>query len=164
MPCMPRPLLIALLAALLLLVGIPWLRRSLASDEQKIAWRIETMAEGFNGTRTAKVMRGFAPAFRDESAGFSREDVHQALVYLFFNEIDKSTKQFRMRVEIPEDRLSIELEDEDRARVSLAARFWVRDGDQEELYWDAVISGEMRDGERGWQFTSSYDVNHAERR
>lgn len=160
---MPRPLLIALLAVLALLVGVPRLRRALASDEQKIAWRLESMAEGFNATRSARVLSGFAADFRDEG-GFTREDVHQALVYLFFNEIDPKTKQFRMRVELPEDRLSIELTGEDRANVSLAARFWIRDGDEEELYWDALISGEMRDGENGWQFERSHDVNHEARR
>lgn len=160
---MPRSLLVALLAALVLLVGIPRLRRALASDEQKIAWRIEDMAEGFNATRSARVLRGFAPDFRDEG-GFTREDVHQALVYLFFNEIDPKTKQFRMRVEIPEERLSVEVTEEGRARVSLAARFWIRAGDREELYWDAVISGEMRDGEDGWQFERTHGVNHAGRR
>ena len=159
-----------LLAGILILVGLVWgvgqLRYMIASPETRIRMRIERMALGFNTTKMAGALGGFARDYRDADSGTDKERVKQILLHFFFREIDPTTKRFRMRVEVPEEELSVSLDpdDESRAVVQLRAVFYEREGDSEELYWDARVTAEMAEGEDGWQILRTREVNHRDRR
>ena len=159
----PRSLVVGILVLLALLVGVPRLVRSLGPPQARIAHRLEEMARGFDECRTARVLAAFAPQYRDEGSGVERSDLHRILVHLFFREIDPATKRFRLRVELDEPRVTLS-EDGERADVRLRARFYARDGAEEELFWDATVRGEMRPGDGGWQLVRTREVNHSERR
>lgn len=160
---MPRPFVLGLLAVLALLVGVPRLVRSLAAPQERLERRLTEMARGFDHCRTARVLAGFADEYRDAGSGVRREDLHRILVHLFFREIDPATKRFRLRVELGEPEVALD-EDGERADVRVRARFFARTGGEEEVFWDASVQGEMRDGPDGWQLVETHDVNHAERR
>jgi hypothetical protein len=136
----------------------------LAPDDALIRWRIESMVDGFNDSTVRPVIAGFAPEYEDETSGYGREDVLQVLRGMFFTEREQGTGKFLFRVEVPEDSISIELdEDAGTARVTLLAHFFRRRGGAEEPYWDAAIDARMADVEGGWRFTRSIGVNHWER-
>jgi len=152
----------ALLAGLAL--GLRWVLVSLGSPEDKIRWRLEQMAEGFNETRLAPVLAGLEDDYRDAGSGRGRDDVADALRWLFLHE--DSPAGFLLRVEIPETELGLVLDPEgDAADVRGRARFYRREQDQggETLWWDARFVARFEDGEDGWQIVRTAEVNHAER-
>ncbi|MFT4541271.1 MAG: hypothetical protein ACI841_003330 [Planctomycetota bacterium] len=155
---------IVLVAALVWTVGA--VRFALASPEERIRMRIDRMAIGFNTTKMAGVLGGFAHEYRDDDQEIDRDRVKEILLYLFFREIDPLTKRFRLRVEVPEPEFSVELDGADRSKavVNMRAVFYERDGDSEELYWDARVTADMVEGEDGWQLLRTRKVNHSDRK
>jgi len=144
-----RFLLTALATVVLAFVG-RMLVRAVASDETKIRWRLEAMAEGFNETSNNACTEGLADDFLDESYGADRALVRQALAYLFFHRKDPVTRGFLYRVELPPESMRIAVDEGgETARLEMIARFFERNGAAEEVAWETRIDAELveRDGE-----------------
>lgn len=161
-----RKIALALFALELLFLVGRWAYRALASDETKIRWRIEEMVDGFNDCKTGRVLDGLAPDFRDRASGATRQDVHAALVQVFFEQTDSRTHEFTLRAELVADDLAIAVERTDPPRAEVAAHvlFHERTPNGEQLVWDARVLGQWEQGEDGWQWTATTDVNHRDRR
>lgn len=146
--------LLAALAAFAAFFGARAIVRALASDETKIRWVLEDMADGFNATRMSRVLGGLANDFLDETSGADRELVHAGLARLFFEEKDPETKRFLYRVEIPKQDVSIE-RDGETANVDLAATFFEVHGATEKLVWKARIHAAFAKTKDGWKIRRS---------
>jgi hypothetical protein len=155
----------AALLALVVLAG-RWVWRALAPDETKIRWVCEDMLDGFNEMRTARVARGLAPDFRDESSGLTREEVREVCRYAFLNELDPKDKSFAYRAEFVPEVWKVKVAEgtPKRATATLGARFFDKRGGKERLFWEARVEGEFALGDEGWQWTRTTSVNHSDRR
>lgn len=162
----PATLVTAVVLLALAALGGRWLWRTLASDETKIRWMCEDMLDAFNQTRTTRVLEAFAPQFQDESSGFTREDIHSACIYVFFNELDPKDRSFALRAELVPEDWSVTVEDgpPKRATAKLGARFYDSRGGSERVFWEAHVEGELARGDDGWQWTRTTSVNHSDRR
>jgi len=140
--------------------------RQLASEEQRIAWLVADVAEGFNATRMRPVISAFADEYVDEGSGTTRDRVRDVLVHLYFREIDPKSKRFRFRVEIPAEELTVELLEGEpqRAMLGLHAIFHCLERGEEVVYWDAHVRAELEERDGSWKFVRTFDVNHADRR
>lgn len=134
--------------------GVRAVVRALASDETKIRWVVEDMADGFNRTRMSPVLGGLSRDFLDETWGADRELVHAGLARMFFQEKDPDTKRFLFRVEIPKDELGIEIEGES-AEMNLVATFYEVHGAVEKLAWKARMKASFVKTEDGWKIRRS---------
>ena len=152
-PTMNRFLLSAL-AAFAAFFGVRAIVRALASDETKIRWVLEEMADGFNSTRTSRVLGGLSSDFLDETWGADRELVHAGLAHMFFEEKDPETKHFLYRVEIPKEEVAIDV-DGDAAGVNLAAVFFEVHGATEKLAWKAHVHAAFVKTKDGWKIRRS---------
>jgi len=164
----PEPVqrvLLILTATLVVLLGARLVLRELAPPEARIERRLRSMAESFNDATMRGVMRGFADEYGDEESGYDRDTVKSVLVHLFFQRIDPSTRSFALSVDIPEESLVIRLDTQDptRAEVTLRAVFTETKRGASELFWDARVSGVMREQEGRWRLVSTSGVNHGER-
>ncbi len=146
--------LLAALAAFAAFFGVRAIVRALASDETKIRWVLEDMADGFNSTRMSRVLGGLANDFLDETSGADRELVHAGLARIFFEEKDAETKRFLYRVEIPKEDVSIRVDGE-TANVDLAATFFEVHGAAEKLVWKARIHAAFAKTKDGWKIRRS---------
>ena len=146
----------ALLCVLVLLVG-RWLVHAIASEETRIRWKLEAMADGFNHTDTNQVLAGLAPDYFDQTYGADRPTVRQALAYVFLQRKDPVTKGFLYEVELPEDAIEIELvgEHEESARVTLLARFSEKKGEQRTVVWETRVQAVMIEREGEWMVATS---------
>jgi hypothetical protein len=131
--------------------------RALASDETKIRWTVEDMAEGFDRTRMDPILVAFAPGFQDETSGSDRQNVREALAYLFLTAKDPETKAFPYRVEVDVRRIAVDRADPDSptAECELGARFLDRRGGRETAAWEIAIESRWRRGEYGWRIEST---------
>lgn len=148
-----RRLLLVLFTVLFALVVIDFARRSLASDEARIRWLVEAMAEGFEDRSAGRAVGGLAKDWRDLTSGIEREELRQGLVAWSFERRD-SAGEAPYRVELPEERFEVALdpEDEDAARLACVARFLERDGeDAERVVWEVAIEAELERREEGWR-------------
>lgn len=142
--------------------GVHRIRLALASDVQLLRWRLEEMQEAFNEGNMRGVSSGFSESFRDESSGARKDDVHGALVSLYMQEKHPETRGFNLRVELPEELLSIQLEEgADTATVDCTAR--VSYVDSGKLWWDVEARVDFRKEGKRWRVVGSSQVNHNER-
>lgn len=148
---MKRALLLAA-AALVLWIGGRAIVRALASDETKIRRLVEAMADGFDRTRMDPVLAGLDREFADETSGATRQDVREALAYLFFTAKDETTKAFpyRARVEIR----SIEVR-RPSATCDADVHFVDLRGGKETPAWDIGLRLELARGGDGWKIEKS---------
>jgi hypothetical protein len=156
-----KRVLLALAAGLLLFLVGRALVRALASDETKIRWLIEDMAEGFDATRMDSVLVAFAEDFRDKTSGADRRNVREALAYLFLSAKDPETKAFPYRVEVDVAKLAIDESPSEApvADVELLARFLDRRGGEESVAWEIAIVSHWVRGEYGWRIArTSYET------
>lgn len=152
---------IGLVLAALFFAG-RWIVRALASDETKIRRVIEEMVDGFNDQRTSRVLDGIAQEFADMTSGADRATVREALFYVFFNEIDPTSKKFALHAELDESSLAIEVRDGEPATAKASVSIAIQ-GLQGKPWWNARVEGELQDLEGGWAWTRTTAVNHAER-
>ena len=152
-----RRILLGLAAALLLFLVGRAIVRALVSDETRIRWLVEDMAEGFDATRMDPVLVAFAEGYRDETTGADRSNVREALAYLFLTEKDPRTKAFPYRVEVAITKLAIDRSSPEKpaADCELLARFLDRRGGEEKLAWEVEIVSRWIRGEYGWRIAST---------
>ena len=94
-------------AAVVALLGLAWKSASnaLASDEERIRARLESMVDGFNANTVRHVVRDFDRGYRDEGTGADRDELVSALQGLFFRDLTSGGENYR--VEIPPAELDI---------------------------------------------------------
>jgi hypothetical protein len=125
---MLRKGLLALIALALVYWGVSALVRAFASDETRIRWVLEEMAEGFNETQLAAATQGVGESFRDDTSGYGKAELIEALRYVFMSSKHPVTRAFPYRLEIPREQLDIELraaragEHGEHARAKFLAR------------------------------------------
>lgn len=162
---MLRKLLVFLAVAPLVLIAGWWLRRALASDETRIRWVVEEMLAGFNAAQLRPIMAGLAPDFVDVTSGVRRAELREVLIASFFQDVDPQTRAFAYQAELADGGLELELsEDGEGAQAQLHVLFSVRRGAQLQPFWDARITGELRELDDGWQWVRTSAVNHSDRR
>ena len=152
---MIRNIGLALVSIAILWLGGRAIYRALASDETKIRWKIEDARQGFENTRMDPILDLFARDYRDESLGFSRDDLRAGLASVFFQEKDPATKGFPFRAEIPAEDLSIEIgaDGAQTARVKMRVRIRdVRKGDNG-MAWEFRVDAQLANGDDGWRIT-----------
>jgi len=151
--------LVVLLAAVIVVFGARAIVRALASDETKIRWRIESMAEGYNSGDVGDAIGPLAKDWKHEGFPYGREDVRGELVREFFQERDKKTGKPTHKVELDEDTLQVDVQG-DAATLQVEASFQEKDGEAWVERWRARIHGDLAKGENGWFFhhTSHEDL------
>jgi len=154
---MIRRIGIALVVIGLLAVGVRFLVQTLASDETKIRWAIADAVEGFADARANPVLALLARDFRDQTSGFTREDIRGPLAAVFFQEKDPETKGFPYRLEIAEEAIEIEVSkgEPDSADVSFPGLIVdTRAGGRREA-WSFRVEGRMEERDDGWCFVTT---------
>lgn len=138
------------------------IRRALASPEQTLRWTLTELAEDFNAGDVGNVASGFHRDFRDESSGAGFDDVGAALRGLYLQERDQTG--FLLRVELPEELLSVEVaEGAETANVEATARFYRMRGEAREPWWDAEARLTFVRHSGRWRIAESSRVNHGDR-
>jgi hypothetical protein len=144
---MKRAVLILAVAAALFLAGRA-LVLGLASDETKIRRVVEHMADGFDRTRMDPVLDGLTRDFADETSGATRQEMREALAYLFFEAVDEHTKHFAYRVDVEIQRIAVE---GTNAECALDARFVdLRSGGVSPA-WEIAVTASFTRGDDGWR-------------
>jgi hypothetical protein len=166
-----KRLLLAVVALLLIGFAGRALLRLLASDETKIRWALEEMRDGFNDTELAPIVDHLHPLFREEQSGADLDMVEQALIAVFFGEIDTTTKSFALRVDSDFDAWTVDVVARDidsPASARAVGEFAMsrRKGEQETLLWRARAALELsQDDEDGWQvLRATLDTLEGDRR
>ena len=135
-----------------------WVYLRLAPEETKIEWLLDGMAKGFNSSRAAATVEGIAEGFEEETAHVSRSDVHQFLLYLFLNEREPKTKEFRFRVKLGKPSISLlpmEGDGQPRAELKLDAEFLELQGQDFKPAWQVSIEAELEKLPEGWRVLRS---------
>lgn len=150
-----RRILLLLVAATALGLVVRGLWRALASDETRIRWRLEEMAEGFDETRLAPCLRGISERWRDEGTSLDRALLGDVLRSLFFHEKDPESGRFPYRVDLEREQLRIET-DAQGARVEAVLRFDRLAEGAWEPSWRVRVEARMEEHpDLGWQVVRS---------
>lgn len=160
LPPMRRWITIALLVCLGV-VGIGRIRAALRSDSERLLYRIESMASGFDAGRVRTVLKGFDRRYRDEGSGAGRDDLRDALQYLFLTQHDRG----RLTVELPKESLLVTFsEDGTQAEVVANPLFHViRDDGTRELWWNTRVVADFVLDDGDWECVATREVNHLSR-
>ncbi len=148
-----KRLLFGLVALILLWFGVRAIVHAFASDETKIRWVVEDMADGFNDTRMNPIMSGLAQDFLEDSWGADRELARAGLAQMFLQQKDALTKKFPYRVRIPEQEFHVQVhESEPRtAEFDLVAQFEQSKGEEWTSRWTAKVHAELVLAPGGWK-------------
>lgn len=161
---MIRRILLGTLAAVFLVVAVGRIRRAIASDEQTLRWALEQLVEDFDSGKVGNVASLFHANFRDESSGADFDEVRQALTGLYFREKDPKTHAFRLRLELPEELLNLDIQEGDgRAEVEATARIYSLVNGEKRAWWDARAHIIFVQVNGRWRILSTSHVNHSER-
>ena len=150
---MQRILTLAALA-LLLAWGACTAWRKLESDETRIRRLIAESAQGFNAGRPGTAVEPLAETWWDRTNGIHKDTLHQILVAMVFQDKDAHGR-FLWQVDVPDDRLTVEVHDDRTAHATLEAAFARKRGDEREPMWSIAIDAELRDGEDGWEVVAT---------
>ena len=128
-----------------------------ASEETRIRWVLEDSTESFNSTYLADCLEGFADDYQDETlAELDRELLTQALRVAFMREIDQQTKEFQMRVLMPEEELQILVADaEDQATAEFRLHLEKRLDEEWRPTWELQVTAKLAKVEGDWRIRSS---------
>lgn len=153
-----KRILFGTLLLLALVFGVRAIVRALASDETKIRWRIEEMAEGFNDTRMNPILAGLAQDFVDETTGARKDDARAGLAQLFLQRKDPQTKQFPYRARVPEEQLTLSVQPGEPRTA--AAQFVLEceesHGEAWSPAWKAKVRAELALDSSGWRITGTH--------
>jgi hypothetical protein len=146
--------LVAIGLAVLCAIAVGWWLVGLsASAESRIRELLHSEAAAFNRAAALSVLSGFATDYRDETADVDRQTLKAVLLWAFRNRRDR-TGRFRMRVELPDDPLTIAVRG-DAAEAAFRLLLWDRAGAGESLVWELAVTAVLTDGEAGWRIASS---------
>ncbi len=156
----------AVVAAVLLWISGRAVLRALESDETKIRRLCAGMVESFNEQRTSRFLAGLTEDFVDQSSGVRRDEVREALIYAYFQELDPETKAFLLHAELEDPQFPVEVRDTQppSASATLTVKIARQRSAGSEVYWNARVEGELVRGASGWQWSMTRSVNHADRK
>ena len=161
---MIRRILIAALAIAFLGVAASRFRRAIASDEQTLRWTLEELVQDFDAGKVGAVGSVFHAEFRDASSGADFNAVQNALRALYFQEKDPETHAFRLRLELPEELLSLRVEEgSGRAEVDATALFYALVDGEKRPWWNARAQITFVQVNGRWRILNTDNVNHSER-
>lgn len=140
------------LAALALWIGGRALVGALASDETKIRRIVETMADGFDRTRMDPILDGLDQSYVDETSGATRQELREALAYLFFTAKDETTKAFPYRAKVEIGPVAVH---RPTADCAAEVRFVDLRGGKETPAWEIGVRLELARGDDGWKIVKS---------
>jgi hypothetical protein len=144
--------ILALLVAAVLWIAGRALVLGLASDDTKIRRIVETMADGFDRTRMDPILAGLHREFVDETSGATRQEVREALAYLFFTAKDETTKGFPYRAKVEITSLAVH---RPTAECAADVRFVDLRGGKETPAWEIGVRFELERGDDGWRIRKS---------
>jgi hypothetical protein len=136
--------------ALLLAWGACVARRALASDETRIRWLIDGAVEGFNAGRPGSAVAPLADTWWDRTSGLHKDTLHQLLVGMAFQDKD-ARGRFLWRVDVPADKVAIEVGADGTAHAKLEAAFARKREDALEPMWTIAVDADLRAGDGGWE-------------
>jgi hypothetical protein len=139
-------------AAIVLWIGGRALIRALASDETKIRRLVETMADGFDRTRMDPILQGLSKEFVDETSGATRQELREALAYLFFTAKDETTKAFPYRAKVEVGSVAVH---RPTAECAAEVRFVDLRGGMETPAWEIGVRLDLERGDEGWKIVKS---------
>jgi hypothetical protein len=145
--------LFALLALVLLWFVVRTIARAFASDQTRIRWVIEDMADGFNETRMNPIMSGLAEDFLEDSWGADKALARAGLAQMFLQSKEALTNKFPYRVEIPEDEFHVQVHDGEprTAEFDLVAQFEESKGGEWSARWKANVHAQLELAAGGWK-------------
>ena len=150
------------LLAVLGLVALWFLGRALVyalvSDETRIRWHVESMAEGYNEGDVGDAIGPIHRDWKHEGTELSRDLLHGGLVREFFQDRDRETRKLLRRVAIDGESIEVRVTD-DRAEVELEAAFERMEDGAWVPRWRARIHGELERGDDGWSFRRTRHEN-----
>ena len=157
-------IILPILAAvvLVLLVGIPALRRLLASDETLIRWRIAEAIADFDEGRV-RAVEVLAPDFVDETSGVDRDAIRAAIAYATMQR-RTSDGEFGYRLEVPGGDAAIAVTVAEgggkaggsgggKASATLPLRLFDLRRTPPDPVWELRVEGDLQHGADGWQLT-----------
>jgi hypothetical protein len=147
-----KRVLVLALALALLGFGVRALVRALASDETKIRRVVESMADGFDRTRMDPILDGLDKSYVDETSGATRQELREALAYLFFTAKDETTKAFPYRAKVEVGSVAV---NRPTAECAAEVRFVDLRGGKEAPTWEIAVRLELARGEDGWKIVKS---------
>jgi len=142
----------SVLAALVLWFAGRALVRALASDETKIRRLVESMADGFDRTRMDPILQGLDRGFVDETSGATRQELREALAYLFFTAKDETTKAFPYRAKVEIGSVTVR---RPSAECAAEVRFVDLRGGKGTPAWQIGVRLELARGDDGWKIVKS---------
>ena len=140
------------LAALALWIGGRALVGARASDDTKIRRLVETMADGFDRTRMDPILDGLDRGFVDATSGATRQELREALAYLFFTAKDEATKAFPYRAKVEIGSVTVH---RPTAECAADVRFVDLRGGKETSAWEIGVRLELSRGDDGWKILKS---------
>ncbi len=136
--------------------GVRALVRALASDETKIRRVVEAMADGFDRTRMDPILEGLDRTYADETSGATRQDLREALAYLFLTAKDETTKAFPYRAKVEIGPVAVH---RPTAECAAEVRFVDLRGGKETAAWEIGVRLALARGDDGWKIvTSRYET------
>jgi hypothetical protein len=149
--------LFALLALVLLWFVVRAIVHAFASDERKIRWVVEDMADGFNETRMNPIMSGLAEDFLEDSWGADKALARAGLAQMFLQSKEALTKKFPYRVEIPEEEFHVQVHDGEprTAEFDLLAKFDESKAGEWSARWQTKVHAQLVLGPGGWKIRSA---------
>ncbi len=140
-------------------IGAAWflgylVHRALLSEEARIRELMDDMAEGFNAGSPSAAMQGLDASFHEETSGATRAEIHQFLVWLYFNERDPKTKDFRFRVELEDIEVLLGPEKQ-KADLKLRAVFLELRAKEFKPVCEIDLEADLEKKDSGWRVLAS---------
>ncbi|MBK8095981.1 MAG: hypothetical protein IPK26_02680 [Planctomycetes bacterium] len=120
--------------------------RATASDATKIRWLLEDEAAAFNSCSALSVLASFAPEWRDETTGTSRQLLHGGILWVFRNRRD-AAQRFLFRIELGETDIQV---DGDQAKATLAMALYEGLDAYERCVWELRVVAHLARRDGGW--------------
>ena len=125
---------------------------ALASDKTHIIWLLEDAASSFNDTKLSGCLEAFDKDYRDETLpGVDLSKLRMALQFVFFRRVDQKTRAFLMRVRLPEEERTIQVEgDGKQATAEFTLALEQRRDGAWTPQWELRVSAQMRKVDGQW--------------
>jgi len=132
--------------------------RMLASDETRIRWLLDDAASSFNNTHLAGCLEGFHLDYHDTTTTpkLDRALLSAGLRVLFLRHVHPKTKKFQLRVRVPAEDLTIQIDD---GGEQAEARFTVDMEQQRQGAWQSEwqlrVTAQMHKVDGDWRIQRS---------
>jgi len=110
------------------------------------------MADGFDRTRMDPILDGLDRGFVEATTGATRQELREALAYLFFTAKDETTKAFPYRAKVEIGSVTVH---RPTAEYAADVRFVDLRGGKETPAWEIGVRLELARGDDGWKILKS---------